>query len=355
MRYSSAAYEIFSVPHRTNNKRAANKPYDPKRYLSRWSTGSCLTVKEMDIKPAITGVSPRRTVADVLELILSMKSVPTIPRTPSDDGEPNHQSTEELTPPSTNCKSNKTRKIPAFKSAQSPREYSTKYLFTSIPHISLDPAMDALGYCLYWMDFSQWNTNCNQHYQLPVPQSASLESLINIYAAALHLRMRPPPYQIRHNVMDALTQIPPTAAIIQRLWSLLPHEDVVTTRAVTSCTYHYIQGNYTSNANTEIDRLVAAHAKLGRKFHKVEFNIFMKNEREQNKNTGKWKSTQRDGENCDQQVTNRKEERLLDESDQEVAATPTGKGRIRDRPNVRRKKATERRESSLVLSSYGSD
>ncbi|KAK5133244.1 hypothetical protein LTR08_008079 [Meristemomyces frigidus] len=94
-------------------------------------------------------------------------------------------------------------------------------------------------------------------------------SLVNTYAAALSLGMRPFPLILQDLLRELVTVEPPTAERLRYFYDRLP-ECTVLTRIITSTIEHWEKGHYTEDQAEAIHELVAADDWLNQRFKEIQ-------------------------------------------------------------------------------------
>ena len=123
--------------------------------------------------------------------------------------------------------------------------------------LRLQPSATAFLAVFDWMERAQ--VTKGEHVRELIvrgPQNLNLELLVEIYAAALVLALRPYCTELRKQVMDRLTDERPILSIVQHAHNYLPMEDAIQLRCITSYYEHYENDEYTQAEIDEIDNYV---------------------------------------------------------------------------------------------------
>lgn len=97
------------------------------------------------------------------------------------------------------------------------------------------PPVDAFLFAFDWMHAAQSSKSDDLlEFGVPAPDRLSLEKLVDLYAAALCLGLRPKPRKHLADLFDRLTKYPPSLADIVYIHEHLPVSDSVMTRAISS-------------------------------------------------------------------------------------------------------------------------
>ena len=123
-----------------------------------------------------------------------------------------------------------------------------------LPTLYRQPPPGAVKFAFRWMD----NAKLTIHgpppdYGATEPESHSLEELVNVYAAALLLDLRPDCRTLRSTLRNRITERRPTLAALRYVHEHLPINDVVMTRFITSYFEHRDKGDYTREEQDEIE------------------------------------------------------------------------------------------------------
>ena len=111
-----------------------------------------------------------------------------------------------------------------------------KELHLHLSSLWQQPSVDALKWASGWMGEAQktQRDNALRIYSIPNPDRVSMQMLVDIYAAALVLGLRPFPHQLRYIILSRVTNVAPMVAVIELVHERLPLDDSITTRTITA-------------------------------------------------------------------------------------------------------------------------
>lgn len=109
----------------------------------------------------------------------------------------------------------------------------------------MQPPLEAFKFAFDWMYEARRTSNGEAvlAYGVPDPNKLPLSKLVDLYAAALCLRLRPPPGQLRSDLFVRLTENAPSIDDVKYMHEHLPVDDRVMTRMITS----FLQNRGASN------------------------------------------------------------------------------------------------------------
>lgn len=109
-------------------------------------------------------------------------------------------------------------------------------------------------------------------YGVPEPDKISLEMLIDMYAAALCLDLRPFPHKHRHDILTRLTASRPLLQQVGCVFDHMPLQDPVVTRMITSCLQYRqrSRGTYTALEWKMVQDYVYSEPSLLNRFEEIE-------------------------------------------------------------------------------------
>lgn len=156
----------------------------------------------------------------------------------------------------------------AHKSAKTSTTPIKRILTLGEPNL-VAPTAAAVRTCLDWM-----TTNSTVHGDMKlgvflIPKNAAVTSLVNVYAAAMCLGMRPFPRNLEEVLKQIVTDEPPKATMLQYFYERLPDSSVLT-RIITSCVQHSEQGQYEAVEYEAIDAYVGANEWLYDRFAEIQ-------------------------------------------------------------------------------------
>lgn len=130
------------------------------------------------------------------------------------------------TPPSSNSKETK--------------QVVKKELHLHLDTLWIQPPKSAFEFAFHWMHEAKGARHGDPvlEYGVPRPEALSLQRLVDLYAAALCLGVRPFPHKTRHAVMNRVTTVRPLVGDLKYVHERLPIDDPVMTRLITSCFEH---------------------------------------------------------------------------------------------------------------------
>ena len=132
---------------------------------------------------------------------------------------------------------------------------SKKQLDLHLNTFKLQPPEDAFDLAFEWMDNAKLTPRGNPlpDYCVPQPESLGYERLVDSYAAAVVLDIRPAPHKLRRTLLSCITEERPTRATLKYVHEHLPINDVVMTRFITSYFEHRDKSEYTREEQDEIE------------------------------------------------------------------------------------------------------
>lgn len=118
----------------------------------------------------------------------------------------------------------------------------------------IQPPKEAFEYAFNWMSIAKETppTEKPLDYGAQDPDMFNLEQLVDLYAVALVLDIRPPVHKHRFNLLTKLTETKPTLATLTYVHERLPLSDVAVTRLITSYFEHYDRYDYSEAEYNEI-------------------------------------------------------------------------------------------------------
>ncbi|KAK4546570.1 hypothetical protein LTR36_001787 [Oleoguttula mirabilis] len=131
------------------------------------------------------------------------------------------------------------------------------------------PNLAAVRTCLDWMNDNQIVHGNQKLRDFHVPEGAPLNSLVNMYQAALCLGMRPFPRHLEDIIKEIVTDSPPTADMLHYMYERLPVCPVLT-RIMTSCIQHEEKRHYNQEDFKAIQALVAGDEWLSARFEEIQ-------------------------------------------------------------------------------------
>ncbi|KXL50121.1 MAG: hypothetical protein FE78DRAFT_67129 [Acidomyces sp. 'richmondensis'] len=114
------------------------------------------------------------------------------------------------------------------------------------------PRPEAIKAFLGWMRANRTVHGHEKLSEFHVPQQGTLCSFIEIYAAAVALKVRPFPHHLYASLLCELSAKPPKVADIQYLALRVPLDDHAVTRSITSAVNFHEKGDYIRNEWTGI-------------------------------------------------------------------------------------------------------
>ncbi|KAK4561575.1 hypothetical protein LTR86_004254 [Recurvomyces mirabilis] len=175
--------------------------------------------------------------------------------------------------------SNKQQRSPVANVVGSSRDGTNNGLHLTSRGTAEDPTVDAVKVCLDWMAS---NSGVQGNFDDLVPlapediDTFSTEVMIDVYAAAWCLKMRPANITInplRAAIMERLTNNKPTVDLLALVHAHIPDIDSVHTRAVTAY-FEWLEGTLhgrlSGAENSEICEYIKADKYLNQKFYDVQ-------------------------------------------------------------------------------------
>ena len=129
-----------------------------------------------------------------------------------------------------------------------PSEQANKQLDLAWVDLRVQPPRSGFEYAFEWMQKAK-NARPGQpvtDYCVDDPHKLSAQRLVDMYAAALCLDLRPFPHKHRHALMTRITDERPLLAQLSYVHDHLPLTDPVVTRAITSCLQHNEHHRYST-------------------------------------------------------------------------------------------------------------
>ena len=108
------------------------------------------------------------------------------------------------------------------------------------------PTPQSIKFALQWMEEARTARHGEAVliYGVPQPEALSLQNLVDTYAAALCLDLRPFPHKHRHDIMTRMTDVRPMLPDVHYIHEHLPVDDPVMTRLITSFFQHKAKHSY---------------------------------------------------------------------------------------------------------------
>ena len=149
---------------------------------------------------------------------------------------------EETTPKTSEATAKETKALTAAAPSKEkePAKPGKKELRLKLDTIWVQPPVSAFEYAFKWMHEAKVARPGDQvlDYCVPRPEELSVPMLIDLYAAALCLDVRPFPHKIRHHILGRVTEQTPLLEDIVYVHEHLPIDDPIMTRTVTSYFEH---------------------------------------------------------------------------------------------------------------------
>lgn len=126
------------------------------------------------------------------------------------------------------------------------------------------PSEDAFNFAFQWMHVAKVAGHGDPvlNYGVPNLEKVALEKLIDYYAAALVLGIRPAFHRYRYDLLRKITEHRPTLATLVHTHAHLPIDDVLLTRFITSYFEHREESAYSDIELEEIENYVCTEDKL---------------------------------------------------------------------------------------------
>jgi hypothetical protein len=139
-----------------------------------------------------------------------------------------------------------------------------KELNLYLDKLYLQPPVEAFNFAFQWMDRAKDTPRGEKvvDYGVEYPERITLENLVDIYAVALVLDIRPAINKHRVHVMNKMTEQRPTLATLVYVHEHLPIDDVAMTRFITSYFEHRERSEYTVGEIEKIEDYVCTEDRV---------------------------------------------------------------------------------------------
>lgn len=156
--------------------------------------------------------------------------------------------------------------------AAASKEGEKKVLVLGLTDVAQQPHRDSISQCLQWMKANKHKKHGERLSEFTAVNSneASLTHLVDLYAAALAVGMRPYPGALRTQVMDRLTNGRPLQGDVQFLWEHLPASDGIIKRMAMAYFEHRENKKYTDSEAATVVAYVENADGLNRRFYDVQ-------------------------------------------------------------------------------------